>query len=36
MVGCSEVGGKSDEPFWQGTNQPDVSAGRGGKSNAER
>src|ERR1700732_3188560 len=36
MIGCSEVGGESDEPFWQATNQPDVSAVRRGKSNPER
>jgi len=35
MVGCSEVGGKSDDPLWQGVNLPDVSAGKGRRSNLE-
>jgi hypothetical protein len=38
MIGCSEVGGKSDEPWWHGgegareAGLPDVSADGGGKS----
>jgi len=35
VIGCSEVGGKSDDPLWQGVNLPDVSASGGGKSNPE-
>jgi hypothetical protein len=34
VIGCSEVGGESDDPLWQGVNLPDVSAGGSEKSNA--